>query len=71
MTNKNQYTVNELAQHYEVPTSSVYSWIKKGKLNATRNNGKLIIIKDKLLLSFISALYLVKICQIEVTCIHD
>ncbi len=56
MTNKSQYTVKELAQHFKVPTSSVYSWIKKGKLNATRNNGKLIIIEDKLLLSFISEL---------------
>ena len=56
MTNNGQYTVNELAQHYEVPTSSVYSWIKKGKLNVTRNNGKLIILQDGLFLSFFSEL---------------
>ncbi len=57
MTNNGQYTVKEFAQHYEIPTSSVYSWIRKGKLNVSRNNRRLIIFKDELFSSFISELF--------------
>jgi len=54
MINEDQFTAKELAQLFEVSTSSVYGWIKKGKLTATRTNGKLIIPRDELYSSFVS-----------------
>jgi hypothetical protein len=54
MKTEDQYTAKELAQLFEVPISSVYSWINKGKLTAIRINRKLIIPRDELYSSFVS-----------------
>lgn len=54
MTNDDQLTVKEFAQLFEVPTSSVYDWIKKGKLTGIKVNSKLEIPRDTLFSEFIS-----------------
>lgn len=54
MTSDELYTPKEMAKLFEVPTSSVYSWIKKGKLTAIRDKGKLTIPHDELYSSFVT-----------------
>lgn len=54
MIKENQHTPKELAELFDVPISTVYYWIKKGKLTATQTKGKLVIHRDELFSSFIS-----------------
>jgi len=55
MKTEDQYTVKELAQIFKVSPSSIYAWIKKGKLTVKRTNQKLIIPQDERFSSFLSA----------------
>ncbi len=48
MVNEDEYTPMQMSLLLDVSTSSIYQWIKKGKLNTTRINGKLTILRDEL-----------------------
>lgn len=54
MTNEDHHTVKEFSKLFEVSTSTVYSWIRKGKLTAIRVNGNVIIERDGLFSTFVS-----------------
>lgn len=36
MADKNYYKVAEVAKHFDIPQSTVYDWIRRGKLQALR-----------------------------------
>lgn len=53
MTSEDQFTPKEFAQDFEVSISSVYSWLKKGKLTSIQDDGKIKILRDELFSSFL------------------
>jgi hypothetical protein len=53
MINVDQLTVSEVSKIFEVPTSTLYGYIKKGRLTTTQLNGKLNIVRDDLFSSFV------------------
>lgn len=55
--NKEYYTVSEVAEKFDVSPSTVWRWIKDGKLSAYRVGGRSIRIKNKDLESLVSPAY--------------